>query len=93
MRGNNIVLSIRKYVQGVASFGLLALAAAAFAGTPAEAKKAAQGSMDMAQAKQRMAENSRKFMANAGQWDPRAKFVARTGNVNVWLDNDGITYD
>jgi len=37
--------------------------------------------------------NSLKFTENAGQWDSRAKFVARTGPVDVWVTNTGITYD
>ena len=34
-----------------------------------------------------------KFTENRGQWDAKAKFVARTGPVDVWVTNTGITYD
>lgn len=33
------------------------------------------------------------FVENKGQWDPRALFLARTGSLDTWVTNTGITYD
>jgi len=34
-----------------------------------------------------------KFTENLGQWNAKAKFVARTAAVDVWLTTTGVTYD
>jgi len=34
-----------------------------------------------------------KFTENLGQWNAKAKFVARTAAVDVWLTATGVTYD
>ncbi len=36
---------------------------------------------------------SSRFIANKGQWDPSVRFLARKGNMNVWITGDGVTYD
>jgi len=36
---------------------------------------------------------SLKFTENKGQWDPKAKFMAQQGGLDMWVTNTGITYD
>ncbi len=33
------------------------------------------------------------FIENRGQWSDEVRFVAMMGGMNVWITNDGITYD
>lgn len=42
---------------------------------------------------QSMAERGRAFMQNKGQWDSRARFLARTRGMNFWVTNEGIRFD
>lgn len=37
--------------------------------------------------------NSEFFTENKGQWDERALFLSKHGNVNFWITNNGVTYD
>jgi len=36
---------------------------------------------------------SLKFTENKGQWDPKAKFMAQQGGLDMWVTATGITYD
>jgi hypothetical protein len=33
------------------------------------------------------------FLENKGQWDDRASFLTRTGNLNVWITREGLVLD
>lgn len=33
------------------------------------------------------------FIENAGQWDGRAQFLAKANGLDLWLTEDGVTYD
>jgi len=33
------------------------------------------------------------FIENRGQWDPRVKFLARSGGIDSWVTRDGVVYD
>jgi hypothetical protein len=33
------------------------------------------------------------FLENKGQWDSQAKFLFKSGNVNLWITDSGIVYD
>lgn len=39
------------------------------------------------------AELQQRFIENNGQWDERARFLARTGGIDTWLTDTGIVYD
>jgi len=40
-----------------------------------------------------MTNSGQKFTENRGQWDSRAKFLARTGPVDMWVTSTGIVYN
>ena len=33
------------------------------------------------------------FIQNNGQWDKKAKYLTRMNNANIWITDEGITYD
>ncbi len=73
--------------------GALGLAVgAAIAGTvsPGKAGRTVTASP---QVKQKLAKLANRFIQNGGQWDSRAKFMARAKNLNVWFEDDGVIYD
>jgi len=37
--------------------------------------------------------SSEYFVENKGQWDERALFLSKYGNLNFWITNNGVTYD
>ena len=41
--------------------------------------------------KQKLGKQNQRFIENVGQWDSRGRFLARTGTMDVWLTNDGLT--
>ncbi|MHC4377811.1 MAG: DUF7948 domain-containing protein, partial [Planctomycetota bacterium] len=45
---------------------------------PAPSQVATPGSLDAG------------FLANAGQWDPRARFLARQGDLQAWFTDSGL---
>jgi hypothetical protein len=33
------------------------------------------------------------FLENKGQWDPKARYLLRSGNLDVWITDSGVVYD
>jgi hypothetical protein len=33
------------------------------------------------------------YIENRGQWDPQAKYLIRSGGLDVWITDDGVVYD
>lgn len=46
-----------------------------------------------AQMRRRATAGARQFVENRGQWDARARFLARMPGVDAWVTDRGITYD
>ena len=81
--------------QRAGALGLLMVAAAvAHAGALAPQQKApADSRMPAAEAQRLLATRSAHFIENKGQWDPRARFAARSENLDLWFTDRGIRYD
>jgi hypothetical protein len=75
------------------SFGVLALLLSLVVGAPSAIAQGPKATMTPKEAQKRIAKSSKYFVENKGQWDKRAKFVARTPNLNVWLTSTGLVFD
>src|SRR6185312_4032120 len=77
------------------ALGMLGLAAFATAsgGTPKTSAKQNGAGLMRSQAQQTLDDAANRFIANAGQWDAKALYLARAKNMNVWLTRDGMTLD
>ncbi len=40
-----------------------------------------------------LANTPKTFIENKGQWPEEVRYLAKAGNVNVWITNDGVVYD
>lgn len=76
------------------ALGLLMVAAgSAFAGALAPQKASADTRLTTSQGQRAFAARSARFLENKGQWDSRAKFVARGAALDLWFTENGIRYD
>jgi hypothetical protein len=89
-RGVVLVFLINNRRPGLVALGLLALAAVSVASGSGQSAKSA---ITRDQAQQRTAEQSRRFIGNAGQWNSKALFLARSGKMDMWITREGFTYD
>lgn len=82
-------------IRSAGALGMLLVAAgAAYAGALAPQRKApADSRMSPNQAQRLLAARSARFIENKGQWDSRAKYVARSGGLDLWFTDNGIRYD
>ncbi len=92
-RGVVLVLLISNRSKCVGLLGVFGLlTGVAFAGGPkANAAKVPQ--LSSADAQKRLNKASNRFIENVGQWPKKALYEARSENMNVWLTNDGLTFD
>ncbi len=74
--------------------GLASVASPVFANGPQKAapptKSAKVSQEGLAE---RLRDSAASFKENKGQWDTRAKFLAQTRNMNVWVTADGLVFD
>jgi hypothetical protein len=94
-----LVLFKNIVVKLVGLCGLTALAAASVAQVAPikvpshQGKHVVTDSKTLAKARQRLMLAENKFVANAGQWDSRALFSARTSGLDLWLEKRGLDFD
>jgi len=71
---------------------LLALAAISMGQQPAPGSKKDPAAAKT-DAQHKLNEKARRFIENGGQWDSRARFLTRIGMMDMWLTQDGVSYD
>jgi hypothetical protein len=93
-RGVIVVLLNNNSIRSVGALGLLMVAAgSAFAGALAPQKASADKRLSTSQGQQALAARTARFLENKGQWDSRAKFVAKGAALDLWFTDNGIRYD
>ncbi len=93
-RGVIVVLLNNNSIRSVGALGLLMVAAgSAFAGALAPQKASADKRLTTSQGQQALAARTARFLENKGQWDSRAKFVAKGSALDLWFTDNGIRYD
>ncbi len=87
-----ILLFIRNCFRSVVTLGALGAAAMVMAGGGGGLKSSDHAAAS-AKVRQKMASLSTRFIQNGGQWDDHAKFFSHARQVDVWVTNDGVSYD
>ncbi len=79
-----------KCLRGLGSICAVGLALSAVA---SEMPPKAHPAVDKVQAKRKLTKQNQRFIENAGQWDSKGRFFARSGSMDVWVTGDGLTFN
>jgi hypothetical protein len=78
---------------GLVALGLFGIVGVASASGVSSIVKPDLKALTPAQAQERLGLKANRFIENAGQWDARARFLARARGADVWITREGVTYD
>jgi hypothetical protein len=93
-RGVIVVLINRNSIRSAGALGMFLVAASsANANWVGPQKASAKQPMSVEAGQRLLADRNARFIENKGQWDARARFLAKTNGLDVWFTDHGIRYD